>query len=45
VHWTLDKIVCAMVLLNLSAAFDTVDHELVMDVLERRFACHDAVKR
>jgi hypothetical protein len=28
----------------MSAAFDTVDHEILMNVLGRRFACQDAVK-
>jgi len=36
--------VWAMVLFDLSAAFNTVDHEIVMDVLEWCLACDDAVK-
>ena len=30
--------VTALVLINLSAAFDAVDHELLIEVLKKRFA-------
>ena len=33
-----------MVVLDLSAALDTVNHCILMNVLERSFACRDAVK-
>ena len=34
---------CQLCLLNLTAAFDTVDHELLLSMLERQFGLRDSI--
>ena len=42
IHWALEhQELNAMLLLDLSAAFDTVDHQLLISLLENRYGIHD----
>ena len=40
-----NQLVTAIVILDLSTAFDTVDHDLLLDVIEKQFGITDADKK
>ena len=39
-----NQLVTAVVILDLTAAFNTVDHDLLLDVLEKQFGITDTAK-
>ena len=44
--WAMEKqLVTAVVILDLSAGFDTADHDLLLEVLEKRFGVTDKAKK
>ena len=46
IHWRIEnQLVTAVVILDLGAAVDTVDHDLLLDVLERLFGITDAARK
>ena len=43
--WGMENLVTAVVTLDLSAAFNTVDHDILLHVLEKQFGITDTAKK